>query len=67
MRRPHELAVVVRYRVRIFTLPRGNLRGSEQAARFTDNFDSILRACQSAGPFIYAVLSDRIERRYPSL
>ncbi len=64
-RRPHELAVVRDERVKIFTLPRGNLRGAEQVARFVDNLPAIVRGCERPGPFIYWVLADRIERRYP--
>jgi hypothetical protein len=64
-RRPHELEVVQTERVRVFALARGNLRGVEQAARFADNLERIVRACERPGPFIYAVLAGRIERRYP--
>ncbi|MBA3372584.1 MAG: toxin-antitoxin system, toxin component, PIN family protein [Actinomycetota bacterium] len=61
----HELAVVEAEGVRMFALPRGHLRGVEQAARFVDNLPAILRACDRPGPYIYAVLRDRIERRWP--
>lgn len=64
-RRPHELAVVHDAAVKMFTLPRGNLRAQEQASRFVDNLPRIVAACQRPGPFIYAVLSGRIELRYP--
>ncbi|MDQ3485204.1 MAG: hypothetical protein M3445_07310 [Actinomycetota bacterium] len=63
--RPHELAVVQEEAVKMFTLPRGNLRGMEQVARFIDNLPRIARACEEPGPFIYWVLADHIERRYP--
>lgn len=64
--RPHELTVVQAEAVQMFTLPRGNLRGSDQVARFVDNLPRIVRACEQPGPFIYSVLINRIERRYPS-
>ncbi|MDP9405561.1 MAG: hypothetical protein M3O86_03025 [Actinomycetota bacterium] len=64
-RRHHELAVVRDEAVRIFALPRGDLRGVAQAARFTDNLARMLRACEQAGPFIYVVYANHIERRYP--
>ena len=62
---PHELAVVREEAVQMFTLGRGNLRGAEQAARFRDNLPRIVRACNTPGPFIYWVLPERIERRFP--
>lgn len=61
----HELAVVQVEAVQVFVLPRGQLRGAEQAARFVDNLAAIHRACERPGPFIYVVLPDRIERRWP--
>lgn len=52
-------------RVQLFALPRGGLRGAEQARRFTANLNSIVAACSKPGPFIYSVLPNRIERRWP--
>jgi hypothetical protein len=49
----------------MFTLPRGNLTGRDQAARFLTNLDAIVHACQRPGPYIYSVLPDRIELRWP--
>lgn len=64
-RRPHELKVVRDEGVRVFTLPRGNLRGAEQVRRFVESLGAIVHACELPGPFIYWVLAHRIERRYP--
>ncbi len=61
----HELAVVQAEAVRMFTLPRGNLTGRDQVARFLANLDAIVQACQRPGPYIYSVLPDRIELRWP--
>jgi predicted nuclease of predicted toxin-antitoxin system len=64
-RRPHELRVVREEWVKIFELSRGNLKGAEQVARFIDNLDRIVRACEQPGPFIYAVLAGGLELRFP--
>lgn len=61
----HELEVVQAEAVQIFSLPRGNLTGREQVARFLTNLDAIVRTCQRPGPYIYSVLPDRIELRWP--
>jgi hypothetical protein len=39
-----------------------SLSAADMAARFIENLDAIVRACKEAGPFIYAVHSNRIER-----
>jgi len=64
-RRSHELTVVTAERVQLFALPRGGLRGVDQAARFVANLSSIVAACARPGPFVYSVLPSRIERRWP--
>lgn len=66
-RRPHELAVVEAEKVQMFGLPRGDLTGADQVARFTANLGSIVAACARPGPFIYSysVLPSSIERRWP--
>lgn len=64
--RPFEIAAVRRHRVKAFALASGNLRAVDQAQRFLENGDRILAACGEAGPFIYAVYADRIERIFPT-
>lgn len=64
-RRPAEAAAIVDGSTRVFALARGDRPGAEQVAHFIDNLDAILRACSRPGPAIYAVLRDRIERRWP--
>ena len=64
--RAAEMAALAGGGVRAFVLAAGNLSAAEQAARFTANARSITRACQEAGPFVYAVHADRIARLFPS-
>lgn len=45
-----------------FCLTRQDLTSPAMAARFIANLEAITRACADAGPFIYAVHQDRIER-----
>ena len=53
---------VVTSGVRVICLSRQDLKAEEMAARFLRNIGQIVRACQQAGPFIYAVHESRIER-----
>lgn len=61
--RTAERAAVIRHRVRCFCLSSQNLTGDEMADRFLHQIDAMARVCsQDAGPFIYAVHQNRIER-----
>lgn len=62
---PHELAVVKTEGVKVFALPRGDLRAADAAARFIRNLPAIVRACDQPGPAIYAVMAGRISLRWP--
>lgn len=57
-----ERDVVRAFRVRCFCLASQQLTGEEMAQRYLRNLDAIVHACQQAGPFIYAVQKNRIER-----
>ena len=57
-----ERDVVLAYSVRCFCLSSQQLKAQEMADRFLSNLESITRACQASGPFIYAVHKTRIER-----
>ena len=59
----HERAVVQQFLVRCFCVTRQGLSAAEMARRFIDNLDAITRACESPGPFIYAVQKARIDQR----
>lgn len=62
-----ELDMVNRFRVRVFALKKKRLRGREQALRFTNNMERIVRCCdREDGPYIYGVYEDRIRRLWPS-
>ncbi len=58
-----ERAVVQKFSVRCFCLTRQGLNANEMARRFLDNLGAITQACQSPGPFIYAVQKSRIDNR----
>ena len=49
-------------RVRCFCLSNQNLSAADMASRFVDDLDAIVAACAAAGPMIYAVQRNRIER-----
>lgn len=59
---PAEREAVYEHKVRCFCLSSQNLSGAAMAARFLDNLTAITNACAEAGPFIYAVHQNRIER-----
>lgn len=59
---PGEKDAVRRHAVRCFCLSRQDLTGVEMADRFLTNLDSIVRACQLPGPFVFAVQQRRIQR-----
>lgn len=57
-----EKAAIKRHHVRCFCLSRQDLLGPEMAARFLRNLDRIIIASQEAGPFLYAVHENRIQK-----
>jgi hypothetical protein len=57
-----ERQTVVDTGARMFCVPRADLTASDLAGRYIDNLAAITRAAESAGPFIYLVYNDRIER-----
>jgi hypothetical protein len=59
---PAEREAVTAHAVRCFCLSSQNLSAQEMVRRFLDNLGSITTACAEAGPFIYAVHSNRIAR-----
>lgn len=64
-RRAEEVAEVERTAVVMFALPRGNLTGAEQVARYMDNWNRIVQACRKPGPRIYSVHPNKLELMYP--
>jgi hypothetical protein len=63
--RAAERDAVLAHGVRQFVITSGNLTGPQQAGRFVDNRQRIVAACAVAGPFIYVVHANRIEKLYP--
>lgn len=57
-----ERETVREHRVRCFCLSNRSLTGEEMAEWFLVNIDRIARSCREAGPFIYAVHKNRIDR-----
>lgn len=57
-----ERHAVQRHDVRCFCLSSQQLSADAMAVRFLANLDAITQACADAGPFIYAVHANRIER-----
>lgn len=54
-RRPAEVEALVAARVRAFCLTNAQLRGDEQAARFTTNINRIVERARQPGPYVYGV------------
>ncbi|MGV1007155.1 MAG: hypothetical protein ACOYBY_00925 [Dermatophilaceae bacterium] len=61
-RRPVEREAIHRYAARCFCLANANLLAADMAQRYLANLTAIARACESPGPFLYAVHAGRIER-----
>lgn len=57
-----EKAAIVRHHLRCFCLARRDLGAADMAGRFLDNLKRIERACETPGPFVYAVHAARIEQ-----
>ena len=51
--------------LRLFLIPNPSLTGAEMVRRLMDNWHAILRRAATGGPYAYAVLPDRIEKRWP--
>lgn len=64
-RRPAERDALIAAGVRVFCLTNRNLRGAEQAERFVENRDRILRQARKRGPYIYGVYQGRIAKLWP--
>lgn len=58
-------AMMVEHQVKAFVLTSGNLKASEQAARFIQNIGRIESAARVEAACIYAVHAHRIERLWP--
>lgn len=64
-RRPAERDALIAGGVRAFCLANAQLRGEEQARRFVENRDRILRQAVQPGPYIYGVYAGGIRRLWP--
>jgi hypothetical protein len=64
-RRPAEREALIAGGVRAFCLTNAQLRGDEQARRFTANLDRLLRQAVRPGPYIYGVYEDRLQLLWP--
>jgi len=51
--------------LRLFLIPNANMAGAEIVRRLMDNWDAILRRTVSSGPYAYAILPNRLEKRWP--
>ena len=60
--RASERVVVETFAVRCFCISRQDLTAEQMAARSLAHLDAIVAACADAGPFIYAVHENRIEK-----
>lgn len=61
-RRPAERAAARRHGARCFYFTRGDLPAEIYVERILANLEAITRACMEAGPFIYVIHPNRIER-----
>jgi hypothetical protein len=53
--RPAERAALVAHQVQAFCLTGGNLRAAVMAERYLAVINDLARACETPGPFLYAV------------
>ena len=60
--RPSERAALVAHRVQAFCLSGGNLRASVMAEQYLAVIDDLARACETPGPFLYAVSARGLRR-----
>lgn len=51
--------------LRLFLIPNSNMAGAEIVRRLMDNWDAILRRTETSSPYAYAILPDRLEKRWP--
>ena len=63
--RPVEREALIVGGVRAFCLTNAQLRGEEQARRFVENRERILRQAMQPGPYIYGVYAGSIRRLWP--
>ena len=49
----------------LFLIPNANLTGADIVDRLTRNWAAIVRRASTAGPYAYAVLPHRLEKRWP--
>ena len=52
--------------LRMFLIPNPNLTGDAMVERLMRNWVTIVRRAATSGPFAYAVLPERLEKRWPS-
>lgn len=64
-RRPAERDALQQAGVRAFCLTNAQLRGAEQAERFTANVNRILRQARQPGPYIFGVYPNGLKRLWP--
>ena len=60
--RPAERAALVAYRVQAFCLTGGNLRAAAMAEQYLAVLDDLALACETPGPFLYAVSARGLRR-----
>ena len=51
--------------LRLFLIPNANIPGAEIVRRLMTNWDGILRRTATSGPYAYAVMPHRLEKRWP--
>ena len=51
--------------LRMFVFTNANVTGSEMAGRLRTNWEGVLRRVAQAGPYVYAILPERLEKRWP--
>lgn len=63
--RPAERDALMNAGVRAFCLTNAQLRAADQTGRFVTNINRIIQRSRTAGPYIYGVYEDRLERLWP--
>ena len=64
LRRDHA-DILAETTLRLFLIPSSSLTGADMVKRLNDNWATILRRAATNGPYAYAILPNRLERRWP--
>ena len=53
--------------IRLFVLTNANVTGKENVRRIMDNWSRIVARAKKPGPYVYAILPNSLEKRWPAI